>query len=178
MSDQDARLKAGCMSLLGGPLLAFGLWMIAQALLLPHEAETVRLSIITGAFAALGGGWLLAKRMRRVFERRGAPPAGPPPSSPQPSPAGGSAHTSSPTALEALTGAAGCLVISLAFLLVGPVFLYFYFSGAPVRRGNPVMALVAGIVFTFMGLLSLYLIVSGSRQERRAKKSRDPRRLP
>jgi hypothetical protein len=60
----------GCLSLMGGPLLAFGLWMIAQALLLPHEAEAVRLSILTGAFAALAGGWLLVTGRRQEDRRQ------------------------------------------------------------------------------------------------------------
>jgi len=49
----------------------------------------------------------------------------------------------------------GCAIVSLAFLLVGPVFLWFYFSDVPTKRGNPVMALVAGVLFTSVGLLAL-----------------------
>ena len=74
MNDARTRRAPGCVSMLGGPLLALGLWLIAQALLLPHEAETVRLSIITGAFAAGAGAWLLAKRMRSAFPRRAREP--------------------------------------------------------------------------------------------------------
>ena len=76
MNDTRMHRAPGCLWLLGGPLFAFGLWMIAQALLLPHEAEAVRLSVITGAFAALAGGWLLAQRMRSIF-RRQSPEPGP-----------------------------------------------------------------------------------------------------
>ena len=188
MNEPTARRAPGCVSMLGGPLLAFGLWMIAQALLLPHEAETVRLSVVTGAFAALLGGWLLAARLRRVFRQRpatsGAPPSSAPPSATSPSPApadaaaGAGAGVEEARLLEGLSPGVGCLLVSLAFLLVGPVFLYFYFSGAPTRRGNPVMGLVFGVVFSLVGLVGVWALVSGRRQERRAARGRDSRRLP
>ena len=160
--------------MLGGPLLAFGLWMIVQALFLPHEAETVRLSVITGAFAALAGGWLLAQRMRSSFRRQ--------------SPAPGSAQASQPPSDPAATSAAdpiaellpgvGCTVICLGFLLVGPIFLWLYFSGAPTRRGNPVMGLVAGILFSAVGFLGILALGSMRRKSRRKWGRNDPRRLP
>jgi len=62
-------------------------------------------------------------------------------------------------AASGLSVAVGCGLITLAFMLVGPAFLYFYFSGAPTQRGNPVMALVGGVVFTGVGLLALVWLV-------------------
>jgi hypothetical protein len=300
----------GCLGLLGGPLLAFGLWMIAQALLLPHEAETVRLSVITGAGAVLLGFWLLATRLRRttagaarpvqvglgegrrltpgevvpvrlhqpgparlagltlsvVCERRYkkemtepgsgsaasaeaaetvwteellsekdvslgprehlnrvvalalpriAKPSGPTlPSgeiawyldvsthsprgsvthdifelnvvlsdaaaeSAQPAaPRGVSPPGGQRSASENLGAGIGCLVISLGFMLVGPVFLWLYFSGAPTKRGNPVMGLVAGILFSAVGFLGILALGSMRRKSRRKWGRNDPRRLP
>jgi hypothetical protein len=55
----------------------------------------------------------------------------------------------------------GCVAIALGFLVVGPVFLWLYFSGTATKRGNPVMGLVAGIVFTSLGLLALFALVKG-----------------
>jgi hypothetical protein len=164
--------------MLGGPLLAFGLWMIAQALLLPHEAETVRLSVITGAFAALIGGWLLAQRMRRVFTRRDAMPAPAPASGAPSATADGKPDRGQLSTLELLSGGAGCFVISLGFMLVGPIFLWLYFSGAPTRRGNPVMGLVAGIVFSALGFLGILALGSMRRKSGRKWGRNDPRRLP
>ena len=54
----------------------------------------------------------------------------------------------------------GCALISLTFLLVGLLLLYFYFGGAVTMRGNPVMGLIAGIVFSALGLLGIYGLVS------------------
>jgi len=167
----------GCVSLLGGPLLAFGIWMIVQAFFLPHEAETVRLSVITGAFCALLGGWLLAGRMRGVFARRDAMPApdsGTPPPAPGPAPQAGEKRS----AIEHIHPGIGCLVIPLGFLLVGPIFLWLYFSGAPTRRGNPVMGLVAGILFTALGFLGILALGSMRRKSGRKWGRNDPRRLP
>lgn len=70
---------------------------------------------------------------------------------------------------RALTGSdratgVGCAVITLGFLLVGPLFLYLYFSGAPTKRGNPVMPLVAGLLFTSLGLLALVSLWKGRRR--------------
>lgn len=179
MNDTRAGGASGCVTMLGGPLLAFGLWMIAQALLLPHEAETVRLSVITGAFAALLGGWLLAARMRRVFARRDAVPA-PAPASGTPPPSPGQAQQAGEkrTAIEHIDAGIGCLVIPLGFLLVGPIFLWLYFSGAPTRRGNPVMGLVAGILFTALGFLGVLALGSMRRKSGRKWGRKDPRRLP
>ena len=165
---------SGCISLLGGPLLAFGIWMIVQALFLPHEAEAVRLSVITGAFAALAGGWLLAQRMRSIFRRR----------SPAPGQAQASQSPGDPAAAPAadpiaeLLPGVGCLVICLGFLLVGSVMLFFYFSGTPSRRGNPVMGLVAGVLFGGLGLLGLWVLLTGRRKQRGRQHENDPRRLP
>jgi len=167
--------------MLGGPLLAFGLWMIVQALFLPHEAETVRLSVITGAFAAFLGGWLLAARLRRVFARRDAMPApAPSPASgtPPPAPAPAQQAGEKQTAIENLDPGIGCLVIPLGFLFVGPIFLWLYFSGAPTSRGNPAMGLVAGILFTALGFLGILVRGSMRRKSRRKWGRNDPRRLP
>jgi hypothetical protein len=176
MNDTRPGEPSGCLSLLGGPLLAFGLWMIAQALLLPHEAEAIRLSIITGAFAVLLGGWLLAARMRRVFARRGATPA--PASGTPPAPADGEPDRGEVTTLEPLSGGAGCFIISLGFLLAGPILLWFYFSGAPTTRGNPVMGLAAGILFSALGFLGILALGSMRRKSGRRWGRNDPRRLP
>ena len=177
----------GCLGLLGGPLLAFGLWMIAQALLLPHEAETVRLSVITGAFAAGAGAWLLAKRMRRAFRRRAREPrwnevviddttlASPRAGTVGPD---GKPARSDPGPTEALDPGFGCLLIPLAFLLVGPVLLYFYFSGAPTRRGNPVMGLLVGVLFTAVGFLGVLALGSMRRKNGGKQGRNDRRRLP
>lgn len=178
MSDTRVLGRSGCISLLGGPLLAFGLWMIAQALLLPHEAETVRLSIITGAFAALLGGWLLAARMRGVFARRDAMPAPAPASGPPPAAADGKPDRGEVNTLESLSGGAGCFIISLGFMLAGPILLWFYFSGAPTTRGNPVIGLAAGILFSAAGFLGILVLGSTGRKSRRKWGRNDPRRLP
>jgi len=182
MNQTKAALPSGCISMLGGPLLAFGLWMIAQALLLPHEAETVRLSVITGAFAALVGGWLLAARLRRAFAPRDAMPAPAPAPAPAsgapPAAADGKPNRGELSTLELLSGGAGCLIISLGFMLVGPIFLWLYFSGAPTRRGNPVMGLVAGIVFSALGFLGILALGSMRRKSGRKWGRNDPRRLP
>jgi hypothetical protein len=58
-------------------------------------------------------------------------------------------------------------------MLVGPLFLCFYVSGAATRRGNPVMGLIGGVLFRALGLFRLYALVSGRRKPRRG-----PRRLP
>ena len=300
----------GCLGLLGGPLLAFGVWLIAQALLLPHEAETVRLSVVTGAAAALLGVWLLVNRLRRttagaarpaqvalgegrrltpgevvpvrlqqpgparlaslafnvVCERRYkkeatesgsssttpadavetvwtdellreadvslgprehltrvvalalpriAKPSGPTlPSGDiawfldvsKQSPRGtvthdifdlnvvlsdaatesiqpAASHGASPagdqgSAGDNLGAGIGCLVISLGFMLVGPIFLWLYYSGAPTRRGNPAMGLVAGILFSAAGFLGILALGSMRRKSGRKWGRNDPRRLP
>jgi hypothetical protein len=173
--------------MLGGPLLALGLWLIAQALLLPHEAETVRLSIITGAFVAGTGAWLLAKRLRTAFPRRAREPRwnetvidDTAPASQQAGAIGPDGKPArgdvSPT--EALAGGLGCFLVALAFLIVGPVFLWLYFSGAPTRRGNPAMGLVAGILFTAVGFLGVLALGSMRRASSRRWGRKDPRRLP
>jgi hypothetical protein len=55
----------------------------------------------------------------------------------------------------------GCAVIALGFLLTGPFFLWAYFSDVPTKRGNPVMALVGGLLFTAVGLLALVVALKG-----------------
>jgi hypothetical protein len=178
MNDTRTGGASGCVTMLGGPLLAFGLWMIVQALFLPHEAETVRLSVITGAFAAFLGGWLLAARMRRVFARRGAVPAPAPAPGTPPAAADGKPDSGELSALEALSGGTGCFVISLGFMLVGPIFLWLYFSGAETRRGNPEMGLVAGILFSALGFAGILALGSMRRKSGRKWGRNDPRRLP
>jgi hypothetical protein len=174
MSETRMGRAPGCLSLLGGPLLAFGLWMIAQALLLPHEAETIRLSVITGVFAAGAGGYLLAQRMRSIFRRQAPAPGSAQVSQPAGDPA---AQTVAESVADFLPGI-GCFVICFGFLLVGPIFLWLYFSGAPTRRGNPVMGLVAGIVFTALGFLGILVLGSMRRKSGRRWGRKDPRRLP
>jgi hypothetical protein len=174
MNDTRMHRAPGCLWLLGGPLFAFGLWMIAQALLLPHEAEAVRLSVITGAFAALAGGWLLAQRIRSIFRHQAPAPGSPQTSQPASDPA--AAPIADPIA--ALLPDVGCLVICLGFLLVASVMLFFYFSGTPSRRGNPVMGLVAGVLFGGLGLLGLWVLLTGRRKQRGRQHENDPRRLP
>jgi ABC-type nickel/cobalt efflux system permease component RcnA len=187
MNDARSSRAPGCVSMLGGPLLALGLWLIAQALLLPREAETVRLSIITGALVAGTGAWLLAKRLRAAFPRRTREPRWNETviddTAPTNRPAGAVGPDGKPARgdlgpMEALAGGLGCSIVVLAFLLVGPVFLYFYFSGTPTRRGNPVMPLVAGILFSGLGLFGLWALVSSRRGNASREKAKDPRRLP
>jgi hypothetical protein len=174
MNGNDTGRSPGCLTMLAGPLLAFGLWMIAQALLLPHEAEAVRLSIVTGAFATLVGGWLLAQYMRRVFTRRD--PASAPAPPPAPGESGLAGRAGVP--LERLAGGLGCLVIPAGFLLCGAAFLYLYFSGAPTRRGNPLMGLFAGVLFGGLGLLGLWMQFADRRQNSRRHGRKDPPPLP
>jgi hypothetical protein len=192
MNDARTSRAPGCVSLLGGPLLAFGLWLIAQALLVPREAETVRLSIITGAFAAGAGAWLLAGRLRSAFRRRADAPRWNQVVLDDTAPGNARAGTIGPDGkpargdldpMEALAGGLGCFVVVLAFLLIGPVFLWLYFGGATTRRGNPVMGLVAGVVFSAIGLAGLWIVVTGYIKERRKSRGSrpgrdDPRRLP
>lgn len=187
MSEARAGRSAGCLSIVGGPLLAFGLWLIAQALLLPREAETVRLSVITGAFVAGAGAWLLAKRLRGAFPRKAGEPRwnevvldDTAPATPR---AGRSGPDGKPvrgdvSPMEALAGGLGCALVVLAFLAVGPVFLYFYFSGTATRRGNPVMPLIAGILFSGVGLVGLWGLLTSRREDAGRRKRQDPRRLP
>jgi len=83
--------------------------------------------------------------------------------------------------LANLGPAVGCGVIALAFLLVGPIFLWFYFSGVATKRGNPVMPLVVGVLFTLVGLLGVWAAI-GSRSSggpsNWKRRTHDPRRLP
>jgi hypothetical protein len=287
--------RPGCLLLLAGPLMAFGIWLVAFAVMIRPESPTARVQIVIGAAAAVVGAALLAGRMRRLA-RAGHPqvelalPAGavlyPAASVPlrirQPGPtrferlrvrlvcerrytrqsmAPGStvvsevdevevvseddlldlgstsvtrrvplertvplgvpglgrptgptlpsgtiawylevvtdtgrgpslrdhfdlvvrlpgedvtarapdAHRQKPIAaavpaIASWQAAIGCAAIVLGFLLTGPVFLYLYFSSAPTRRGNPVMGLVAGILFTALGLLGLAALVAGRRR--------------
>jgi hypothetical protein len=75
--------------------------------------------------------------------------------------------------LEKIGPNVGCAAIAIGFVFCGLMFVWLYFN-ATTSRGNPVMGLVAGIVFTGLGLLGIYILVAGRRQ----KPSRDPRRLP
>lgn len=49
----------------------------------------------------------------------------------------------------------GCLFLGLGFLATGLFLLWMFFSGAPAKRGNPLMGLIGGAIFTFIGLLAL-----------------------
>jgi len=66
-----------------------------------------------------------------------------------------------PLARSDLSTGIGCAVITLGFLLAGPFFLWAYFSDVPTKRGNPVMALVGGLLFTAIGLLALVTSIKG-----------------
>ena len=72
-----------------------------------------------------------------------------------------------------LAAGVGCWALGLGFFMVGPVFLYLYFSGAATKRGNPVMGLVAGIVFTTLGLMAVSFLIkqvfSGRQSGRRGR---------
>lgn len=86
------------------------------------------------------------------------------------------------TSLVANIGpAVGCAVIPLAFLLAGPLFLWFYFSGVETKRGNPIMPLVAGVIFTIAGLVGVRAAIgsrSGAGKSNWKGRTRDHRRLP
>ena len=106
-----------------------------------------------------------------------------PDSAVQPAAASAARPAGKKTLLDLVGPGVGCLVIPLAFLLVGPVFLYFYFSGVPTKRGNPVMPLIVGVLFTLVGLVGLWSVVSDFIRGRRTSGARrfgkgDPRRLP
>lgn len=49
----------------------------------------------------------------------------------------------------------GCLVPGLGFLVTGVVLLWLYFGGAETRRGNPLMGLIGGAMFTLIGLVAV-----------------------
>jgi hypothetical protein len=49
----------------------------------------------------------------------------------------------------------GCVLLGLGFLVVGLFLLWMFFSGAPTKRGNPLMGLVGGAVFALVGLMAL-----------------------
>ena len=68
----------------------------------------------------------------------------------------------------------GCAVITLGFLLAGPFFLWAYFSDVPTKRGNPVMALVGGLIFTAVGLLALVVALKGLMGRGRDRKEGRP----
>jgi len=88
----------------------------------------------------------------------------------------------SDTSLLANLGpAVGCAVIALAFLLVGPIFLWLYFSDAATKRGNPIMGLFAGILFTGLGLAGVSALLRRQprhRPDNWKRRTHDPRRLP
>ena len=46
-------------------------------------------------------------------------------------------------------------MIGLAFCAFGAALMWFYFSGAPLKRGSPLAALGYGVVFALVGLLML-----------------------
>lgn len=79
------------------------------------------------------------------------------------------------SAAQLVGAGVGCVVIPLGFLLVGPLFLYLYFSGATTRRGNPVMGLVAGVLFSALGLLGLWIVITGRRRQARGSRHRLPK---
>jgi len=49
----------------------------------------------------------------------------------------------------------GCLLIGVVFCAFGATLMWFYFSGAPLKRGSPLAALGYGIMFALVGLLML-----------------------
>ena len=58
---------------------------------------------------------------------------------------------------EAGAAAPGCLWASLGFTVCGAFFLWMFFDRSGGRyHGNPYMALVAGVLFAFVGLAGLY----------------------
>lgn len=80
--------------------------------------------------------------------------------------------------LDAIGPNVGCAAIAIGFLFCGLMFVWLYFN-ATTSRGNPVMGLVAGIVFTGLGLLGISVLLSGRRRPSNGKERvKDPKRLP
>ena len=69
-------------------------------------------------------------------------------------------------------------MIPLGFLFCGTVLLWLFFSGATTTRGNPVVGLIGGIVFSLLGILGLAGLAGGLRKKPRRFGRNDPRRLP
>ena len=82
------------------------------------------------------------------------------------------------TIVDLIPPSVGCAVIPLGFLFCGTIFLWLFFSGATTTRGNPVMGLIAGIVFSLLGILGLTGLAAGRRNKPRRFGRNDPRRLP
>jgi hypothetical protein len=81
-------------------------------------------------------------------------------------------------AFDAVAPGCGCLVCSLAFLVMGPAFLLLYFSDPSTVEGNPLIGLIGGVLFTVLGVLGLYALASGRYKGSRRYDPRDPQRLP
>ena len=56
----------GCLAMLGGPLTAFGLWLVAMAVLIRPDAPTSRAQIVAGIGVAAAGLSILIARMRQT----------------------------------------------------------------------------------------------------------------
>jgi len=65
------------------------------------------------------------------------------------------------------TATFGCLLLGLGFLVTGLFLLWMFFSGAPTKRGNPLMGLIGGAVFSFFGLLALASGLAGLFRKKR-----------
>lgn len=61
----------------------------------------------------------------------------------------------------------GCLFMGLGFLVTGLFLLWMFFSGAPTKRGNPLMGLIGGALFSFIGLVALASGLSGLFRKKR-----------
>jgi hypothetical protein len=61
----------------------------------------------------------------------------------------------------------GCVCLGLGFLVTGVVLLLFFFSGVKTKRGNPLMGLIGGAMFSFFGLLALASGLAGLFRKKR-----------
>jgi hypothetical protein len=102
-----------------------------------------------------------------------------PETAPQPEGTGaGQAGRRDSTIVDLIPPSVGCAVIPLGFLFCGTVFLWLFFSGATTTRGNPVVGLIGGIVFSLLGILGLIGLAGGRGKKPRRFGRNDPRRLP
>lgn len=161
----------GCLAMLGGPLFIGGIWLVAVALLQRPDTPWAQPAMAAGAALAVAG---LLAALSGIRRRRDAAPQDPPGTgvaapelfdSADPEQAEAAvvapATAGRPGAPVAGVGPGlGCGLVCLAFLLVGPFFLYLYFSGVPTKRGNPIMPLIVGVLFTLVGLLGTYALLT------------------